>query len=60
MSDPIPCPPTTCESPPPAVAPAREPEPDPRARLLELARELSLTRNRKLLVEYLRLRRAIR
>jgi hypothetical protein len=35
-------------------------EVDPRARLHELALELTRTRNRRLLVEYLRLRRAVR
>ena len=47
----------TFESPPPAAAPERR-EFDPRARLHELALELVRTQNRRLLVEYLRLRRA--
>jgi hypothetical protein len=47
------------ESPPPAPLPVRQ-EFDPRARLRELALELVRTRNRRLLVEYLRLRRAAR
>ena len=47
------------ESPPPAPVPVRQ-EFDPRARLAELALELVRTRNRRLLVEYLRLRRAAR
>jgi hypothetical protein len=47
------------ESPPPAPAPERR-EFDPRARLHELAIELVKTRNRRLLIEYLRLRRAAR
>jgi hypothetical protein len=47
------------ESPPAAPAPARQ-EFDPRARLHELALELVRTRNRRLMVEYLRLRRAVR
>jgi len=47
------------ESPPAAPAPARQ-EFDPRARLHELALELVRTRNRRLMVEYLRLRRAAR
>ena len=47
------------ESPPPAAAPERR-EFDPRARLHELALELVRTQNRRLLVEYLRLRRASR
>jgi hypothetical protein len=45
------------ESPPVAGMPERR-EFDPRARLQELALELVRTRNRRLLVEYLRLRRA--
>jgi hypothetical protein len=45
------------ESPPVAGAPERR-EFDPRARLHELALELVRTQNRRLLVEYLRLRRA--
>jgi hypothetical protein len=45
------------ESPP--VAPAGERrESDPRARLHELALELVRTQNRRLLIEYLRLRRS--
>jgi hypothetical protein len=48
----------TVDSPPPAAQPARA-EPDPRARLHEMARELIRTRNRRVLIEYLRLRRAI-
>jgi hypothetical protein len=48
-----------CESPPPAAMPARE-EPDPRAKLHQLAAELAKSHNRRLIVEYLRLRRAIR
>jgi hypothetical protein len=47
------------ESPPPARAPARDPLPDPRARLHQLAGELIRTQNRRLLVEYLRARRAV-
>jgi hypothetical protein len=47
------------ESPPPAAVPVRE-APDPRARLHKLASELVRASNRKLLVEYLRARRAIR
>ena len=47
------------ESPPPAPAPARQ-EFDPRARLHELALELVRSRNRRLMIEYLRLRRAAR
>jgi hypothetical protein len=44
------------ESPPAAPMPARV-EVDPRARLHELAMELVRAQNRRLLVEYLRLRR---
>jgi hypothetical protein len=47
------------ESPPPAAAPERR-DYDPRARLHELALELVRTQNRRLLIEYLRLRRASR
>jgi hypothetical protein len=45
------------ESPPPAPI-AQRVEADPRARLHELAIELVRSQNRRLLVEYLRLRRA--
>ena len=48
-----------CESPPPAAQPAHQ-EPDPRARLHQLAAELARSHNRRLIIEYLRLRRAIR
>lgn len=48
---------TVVESPPPADQPARV-EIDPRTRLHELAMELVRTQNRRLLIEYLRLRRA--
>jgi hypothetical protein len=51
--------PETFESPPPAAAPERR-EYDPRARLHELALELVRTQNRRVLVEYLRMRRASR
>ena len=46
------------ESPPAAAMPPRV-EADPRARLHELAIELVRAQNRRLLVEYLRLRRAV-
>ena len=49
----------TCESPPAAPAPVRETTPDPRQRLLELAAELMRSNNRRLVVEFLRLRRAV-
>jgi hypothetical protein len=38
----------------------RDPAPDPRAQLHKLASELVRARNRKVLVEYLRMRRAMR
>ncbi|MGE5608351.1 MAG: hypothetical protein ACM359_03790 [Bacillota bacterium] len=46
-------------SPPAAAMPARQ-EVDPSARLHEMARELMRARNRRLLMEYLRLRRSLR
>ncbi|HEX8522911.1 MAG TPA: hypothetical protein VF669_11680 [Tepidisphaeraceae bacterium] len=49
----------TCQSPPAAGMPARE-EVDPRAKLHQLAAELARSHNRRLIVEYLRLRRAVR
>ena len=49
----------SCESPPAAPRPAREAVEDPRTRLLQLAAELMRSRNRRLVIEYLRLRRAI-
>jgi len=45
-------------SPPAAARPAAE-EVDPRTRLHELARKLTQARNRRLMLEYLRLRRAV-
>jgi hypothetical protein len=48
------------ESPPPAPQPPRESAPDPRARLHQLADELIRTRNRRALIEFLQLRRALR
>jgi hypothetical protein len=47
-----------CESPPASAMPERV-EIDPRARLLELAATLMRSQNRRLVVEYLRLRRAV-
>ena len=44
---------------PPAAARAAGEEPDPRGRLHELARKLAQARNRRLMLEYLRLRRAV-
>ena len=48
-----------CECPPPAEQPARDELPDPRVRLLALAGELMRSQNRRLVIEYLRLRRAM-
>lgn len=48
------------ESPPPADQPPRAAAPDPRARLHQLAAELTRSRNRRLLIEFLQLRRALR
>jgi hypothetical protein len=48
-----------CESPPPAAQPPRDEMPDPRVKLLQLAGELMRSHNRRLVIEYLRLRRAI-
>ena len=52
--------PVPIESPPPAAQPSRDSQPDPRARLHELAAELLRSRNRRLLIEFLQLRRALR
>ena len=46
-------------SPPAAARPAAEREPGARGRLNELARKLAAARNRRLMLEYLRLRRAV-
>ena len=52
---------TSIESPPPAPMPARDDiADDPRTHLHRLAAELIRSHNRKLVVEYLRLRRALR
>ena len=48
-----------CESPPPAAQPPRDDLPDPRVRLLQLAAELMRSHNRRLVIEYLRLRRSL-
>ena len=48
-----------CESPPPAAQPPHDEAPDPRTKLLQLAGELMRSHNRRLVIEYLRLRRAI-
>jgi len=48
-----------CQSPPVAPQPPRDAEFEPRARLLQLAAELARYRNRRMLAEFLRLRRAV-
>jgi hypothetical protein len=48
------------ESPPPADRPATPDRADARLRLQQLAAELTATRDRRCLIEYLRLRRALR
>ena len=48
-----------CQSPPVAAQPPRDELPDPRMRLLQLAAELARSRNRRMLAEFLRLRRAV-
>jgi hypothetical protein len=54
--------PVAVESPPPSPAPARDVQSsgDPRTRLHQLAAELIRTKNRRLLIEYLQLRRSLR
>lgn len=52
--------PASIQSPPPSPQPAREQAADPRQVLHRLAIELMRTSNRKLLVEFLQLRRALR
>jgi hypothetical protein len=49
----------SCESPPLAPQPARDELSDPRVRLLQLAAELARSQNRRVLAEFLRLRRAV-
>ena len=49
----------TVESPPPAPQPPRQ-DPDPRKDLHDLAAQLMRQSNRRLLIEYLRLRRSLR
>jgi hypothetical protein len=51
---------TQVQSPPPAPMPARDATPDPRETLQRLASELMRATNRKLLIEFLQLRRALR
>ncbi len=55
-----PAPPVAVESPPLSPAPARDPVPDPRIELHRLAEQLVRAGNRRLLIEYLRLRRALK
>ncbi len=50
---------TVVQSPPAAPQPAREAAVDPRATLRSLAEELRRASNRRALVEYLQLRRAV-
>lgn len=52
--------PQIVQSPPLASAPAREASDDARGRLHRLAIELMRSRNRRLLIEYLQLRRIVR
>ena len=56
---PTPPPPVPCDCPPPAAQPPRDDAPDPRAKLLQLAAELMRSHNRRLVIEYLRLRRSV-
>lgn len=51
--------PAPIDSPPPAPQPAREAPPDPRLRLHALAAELTRSRNRRVLIEFLQLRRSL-
>jgi len=48
------------EAPPPSPMPVQTPGDAARSRLLELASELRRSHNRKLLVEYLQIRRSLR
>lgn len=52
--------PAAIESPPAAPQPARDDSSDARSRLHQLAQELVRSRNRRLLTEFLQLRRAMR
>lgn len=60
MSDTITSAADSVQSPPPAPIPAHDSGPDPRQTLHRLAGELMRAHNRKLLVEFLQLRRALR
>ena len=48
------------DAPPPSAMPVQSPGDAARSRLLELATELRRSHNRRLLVEYLRVRRSVR
>jgi hypothetical protein len=48
-----------CESPPVAPQPAHQEHDEARVRLAQIAGELMRSHNRKLVIEYLRLRRAV-
>ncbi len=50
----------TFDAPPPSPMPVQSPGDAARTRLLELASELRRSHNRRLLVEYLRVRRSLR
>ena len=50
----------TFDAPPPSPMPVQSPGDAARSRLLELATELRRSHNRRLLVEYLRVRRSLR
>ena len=60
MSEPTTTETAPIQSPPPADAPAHDSLPDPRQALHRLAAQLMRAQNRKLLVEFLQLRRALR
>jgi hypothetical protein len=47
------------DSPPPAARPLKQSDAEPRVRLHQLANELVRNRNRRLLIEFLQLRRAL-
>jgi hypothetical protein len=51
---------STVQSPPLSPTPLAEPLPDPRQALHRLAQQLMRSQNRKLLAEFLQLRRALR
>jgi hypothetical protein len=51
---------TPVQSPPLSATPLAEPLPDPRQALHRLAQQLMRSQNRKLLAEFLQLRRALR